>query len=388
MFVAVPTQAGNRLRIALTTPRKRLSRGKGFAVSGNTMFRTLIDTNPRPKAWMDITKGVAMYLVVLFHTTLFFEHADIAGLPGRLKQFLEAFPMPAFFVISGLFALRVSSWTFTQLWKRRLLPLLWLYVVWSLVRFVFYIIVPGTNGDLGELPATDPRHLALLFVWPSSSYWFLYALVWFTLGVWLLRRVPKWLQVSGAVIVSAVVTAGILNTTNIGWNRTLALFLFFLLGALYHERITKAVAKAGPWTLAALIGVYLLASLVIVMLPGVRGVPGAVTVMQLLAVALGFVAAKYVAMVKPLAALFGTIGEWSLQIYLLHIFLIVLMASLLGLVLPPTGGLLGGAITVAGSILATYLAIMLSKLTTKVRWLYIPPMRLLRTRKTSGDARV
>lgn len=356
-------------------------------MTNSSLFSNLIDPNPRPKAWIDIAKGSAMYMVVFFHTAMYFEVAEIAGVPGRLKQFLEAFPMPAFLLISGLFALRVSTWTFGQLWKRRLLPLLWLYVVWSLVRFAFYLIVPGTNGDLGALPATDPRSILLLLVWPSSSYWFLYALFWFTLGVWVLRRVPVWLKVSGATLLSTAITAGYLNFHNVGWNRTAGLFLFFLLGALFYDRITKWVAKSGLWVLAGLAALYLAATLIVVAFPSARGIPFAVTAVQLIAVALGFIASKYIARFKPLAAILGTVGEWSLQIYLLHIFIIVSMSALLGLLLPPIGGILGALIIVTASVLATYLAVLLSKLTTKARWLYVPPMKLLRTRKPVGNTR-
>ncbi|WP_243075659.1 acyltransferase [Microbacterium sp. SS28] len=347
---------------------------------------TLIDRNTRPKAWVNVAKGVAMFMVVIFHTSLYFGEAEIASFPGRIKLFLEAFPMPAFFVISGMFALRVSTWTFPQLWKRRLLPLLWLYIVWSLVRFVFYIVVPGTNGDLGALPATDPRSILLLLVWPSNSYWFLYAMFWFTLGVWALGRVPVWLKLGGAALVSTAITSGIASLGNLGWNRTAALFLFFLIGALFYERITTGIAKSGPWTLVGLAVVYLGFSAVVVAVPGARGLPFAVTIMQVLAIAVGFVASKYIAMVRPLAAVFGTIGEWSLQIYLLHLFIIVSMASLLEWLLPPMGGPLGALLVTACAILTTWIAVLLSKLTTKVKWLYIPPTRLRRSRKAVGES--
>lgn len=352
-----------------------------------TTQRSLIDTNTRPKAWMDVAKGTAMFMVVIFHTALYFGHADIAGYPGRLKQFLEAYPMPAFFLIAGLFAYRMGSWSFPQLWKRRLAPLLWLYVVWSVVRFIFYTVVPGTNGDLGALPATDPRSILLLLVWPSNSYWFLYALFWFTLGVWALRQVPVWLKIAGAALISTAITSGIASLGNLGWNRTAALFLFFLLGSVFHRRIADAITASGPWTLVGLTAVYLAASIAVVAIPGARGIPFAVTLLQVLAVAAGFVASKYIAMVRPLASVFSTIGEWSLQIYLLHIFIIVSMASLLELLLPPIGGVLGALIITACAILTTYIAVLLSKLTTKVRWLYVPPttLRRKRARKPAGE---
>ena len=253
------------------------------------------------------------------------------------------------------------------------------------MRFVFYIVVPGTNGDLGALPATDPRSLLLLLVWPSNSYWFLYAMFWFTLGVWALRQVPVWLKVGGAALVSTAITSGLASLNNLGWNRTAALFLFFLLGALFHKQIAAWITKAGPWTLVGIARRLPRGSVGGRRDPRRARGPFAVTVMQLLAVAGGFVACKYIAMVRPLASVFGTIGEWSLQIYLLHIFIIVSLAALLEWLLPPIGGVVGALIVTVAAILTTYVAVLLSKLTTKVRWLYVPPWTARRRRKTVGD---
>ncbi|MDY0910381.1 acyltransferase [Microbacterium sp. CFBP9034] len=335
----------------------------------------LITSDVRPKAWMNVAKGLAMFLVVFFHTYLFLEAEGITGFPGRAKAALESFPMPAFFLIAGLFAARAGNWSFVDLWKRRLVPILWLYVVWSLIRFAFYVIIPGTNGDLGALAATDPLSLLLLFVWPSSSYWFLYALVWFTFGVWALNRVPVWLKVSAAALLSAAVTSGWLNFHNVGWNRIAALFLFFLIGALFSRQIHAFIANARPWQLGAIATVYLAGAALFVLLPAVRSVPFAATVMQVLAVAGGFIACKYLARVRPVEGVLSTIGEWSLQIYLIHLFLIGTMALIIGLLLPPVDGALGMLITAGCAVAVTYLSIVLSKLTTKVRWLYVPPMR-------------
>ena len=357
-------------------------------VTEPTRQRSLIDRNTRPKAWMDVAKGTAMFMVVIFHTSLYFGHADITGYPGRLKQFLEAYPMPAFFLISGLFAYRVVSWTFPQLWKRRLIPLLWLYVVWSLVRFVFYILVPGTNGDLGALPATDPRSILLLLVWPSNSYWFLYAMFWFTLGrvgaaprahlaegrrrrADLRRRSPRASRISA--------TSG-----GTGPPRSSSSSCSGRCSTSRSPPGSRSPGRGRSWPSPSSTSS---GPSAVVAIPGARGVPFAVTVMQLLAVAGGFLACKYIAMVRPLASVFGTIGEWSLQIYLLHIFIIVSLAALLEFLLPPIGGVVGALIVTAAAILTTYVAVLLSKLTTKVRWLYVPPWTARRrSRKTLDNA--
>lgn len=349
-----------------------------------TTSRIILVTNGvRPKAWINVAKGLAMFLVVFFHTYYFLQQEDITGFPGRLKSVFEAFPMPAFFVISGMFAARVGAWRFADLWKRRLLPILWLYLLWSLIRFVWYLAVPGTNGDLGDLPATDLRSLLLLFVWPSSSYWFLYALAWFTFGVWALHRVPVWLKVGAAAVLSTVVTSGLVNLDNVGWNRIGALFLFFLLGALFAQRIQERIVKAQPWAIFAIGVAYLGGVAVVTLFPAARSFPFAVTAMQLLAVAGGFLLCKYLARVRPAAAVLSTIGEWSLQIYLVHLFLISSLTLLLGLLLPDLSGAPGLLVIMAVAVGTTYLSIQISKLTSKVRWLYVPPVRRRRAPRTA-----
>lgn len=334
------------------------------------------------RAWVDIAKGAAIYLVVFYHTTLFFEPEGIAGLPGRLKQLLEAFPMPAFFLISGLFAARVGSWTLAQLWKRRLLPLLWLYVVWSIIRFGFYLLFPETTRDLDGLAAGDIRSLLLILVWPTSSYWFLYALFWFTFGVWALRRLPVWVQVSGTLLLSGAVTSNLINFQNVGWNRTAALFVFFLVGALFHDQIIAGVRRARVGWLIGLVALYLGTIALVMFIPGARSIPLAITAAQAFAVAAAFVAASYLAYVKPVAWVLRTVGAWSLQIYLLHLFFIAALATVLGMWLPDMGGVTGAAVTVAASVVVTVLSILLSKLTTKAKFLYVPPRRLLGIRTT------
>jgi len=185
------------------------------------------------KAWADVTKGVAIILVVYYHASLYLQHYGIDGTIDRAKAVLELFPMPAFFLVAGLFGARMTTWTFRELWYRRLWPVLYLYLEWSVVRTVFYLVVPGVSGELGELHATHPLTLALLLVWPSSRYWFLYALFLFILLAWLLRRLPAAVQVGLLAVVSTFFTTGLVQTPNLGWNRIGALAVFYVAGVVY-----------------------------------------------------------------------------------------------------------------------------------------------------------
>ena len=83
-----------------------------------------------PKAgrldWLEPTKGLAIFLVVAYHATLYLPTANVDTLLGRGKILLELFPMPAFFLIAGMFAARHAQTSLSALWRRRLLPLSWL----------------------------------------------------------------------------------------------------------------------------------------------------------------------------------------------------------------------------------------------------------------------
>ncbi|KQX05682.1 MULTISPECIES: acyltransferase family protein [unclassified Leifsonia] len=331
---------------------------------------------------MNFAKGVAIAMVVLYHVTLYLQHAGIMGLPNRMKLVLELFPMPVFFLIAGLFGARAVTWTFGNLWRRRLLPVLYLYIVWSIVRFAFYLVIPGLSGELGELPASNPISLALILIWPSSSYWFIYALAVFAFAAWALRKLPPVVHVVLAALLSSAVTAGLINSGNIGWNRVGALYVFYAFGALYAPRVFAAVAKVSVQR-TLLAAAALVASAAILFLLPARWVPFLVLLGQASAVALGVLLSAYLARLRMLSFV-STMGAESLQIYLLHLFVIVPIAGLLGIVLGGVNRGVGIAIQIALVVVAIVVSLLLSKLTTRVRWLYVPPV--IRRRRTAAPA--
>ncbi|GAA1838305.1 acyltransferase family protein [Agromyces salentinus] len=351
-----------------------------------TPRRGLIAPDTGKRAWVDFAKGAAIVMVVYYHTALYLQAAGIAGAPWLVKAPLELFPMPAFFLIAGLFGNRLGTWGFADLWRRRLLPLLYLYVLWSVIRFVFYLVVPGVNGELGEFPATNPIGLLLIAVWPSSSYWFIYALFLFTLGVWLLRKVPPALQIGAAAVLSALVTSGILDTNNIGWNRVGGLFVFFVVGALYSRKLFELVNRARPWML--LVAFLAFAGIVAgLILFGLRAVPGGVLLGQVAAVIFGILLSTYLVRVRPLGFV-STLGAASLQIYLFHLYVIVVISAIIaaiGIDVPRWVGIL---VQLAVMAVAIATSVLLTRLTSRARWLYVPPTWMTRRRgsRVAGTA--
>lgn len=335
------------------------------------------------KAWVDVAKGLAIILVVGYHASLYLANAGVLGLPWIFKAPLELFPMPAFILIAGMLSARTVGFGLGDLWRRRILPMLYLYVLWSAIRFVFYLVLPVANADIGDLAADDPLSLALILVWPSSSYWFLYALALFTLAAWLLRKVPTVVQISLAAVVSALTTSGIIETHNVGWNRVLGLFVFYILGVTLSRRIFEGVQKLPAWAFPAALVVF--AGVVAAMVfAGLRDIPGIALAGQALALVVGFSLAKLLAPVRATAFL-GRWGESSLYIYLFHLFFIVPIAGVLGMleVAVPRG--VGFGIQFVLTLAAILLSLLALRLVGRFKWLFLPPRAWTRRPTVAGS---
>ncbi|WP_181428631.1 acyltransferase family protein [Modestobacter versicolor] len=333
---------------------------------------------PARGGWTDPTKGLAMFMVVAYHVTLYLQSADVDAVLGRAKAVFELFPMPAFFLIAGIFAGRHGEFRLGDLWRRRLLSLLYLYVLWSVVRTVFYLVVPGLNGELGEIDATDPLALPLILLWPSSSYWFLYALFLFTLLRHLVARAPVWAQLAGSGVVSTLFTTGVVDTGNIGWNRVGALFFFFVLGAVRAQWIRRAVTAARPvHLLLALVALAVVTGLIVL---GLSSVPFVVLAGQTVAVATGILVCAQLVRFRAFSRL-STLGTNSLKVYLLHLYVIVPAVALIGLADTaawPRSVAVGVQVALTAATLVA--SLLLARLTSRVRWLYAPPGWLRRSR--------
>ena len=56
------------------------------------------------ETWIDVAKGMAIILVVLFHASTFMDEIGLAGSWGRLAVSMDTFRMPLFFFTAGIFA--------------------------------------------------------------------------------------------------------------------------------------------------------------------------------------------------------------------------------------------------------------------------------------------
>lgn len=339
-------------------------------------------TAPTPRAWTSATKGLAIAMVVAFHATLYLQAAGVDVVLGRAKAAFELFPMPAFFLIVGMAAASHRRMTLRALWWRRLTPLLYLYLLWSLIRTAFYLVVPGLEGGLGDLSATDPRALLLLLVWPSSSYWFLYALLVFTLARWLIAPAPAWAQLAGSAALSTLFTSRLVDAGNIGLDRVGGLFFFFVVGAVLAGPLKAAVPQVRPRHQVGL--VLVIAVITVALLGGLRWVPFLALAGQAAGVALGITLCARLRRGREgrVRRVLTALGDETFTIYLVHLFLIVPVAALVSAADPQWPRWLDVGVQASLSIGALAGSFFLARLVRRVRWLYVPPAWMLPPRPT------
>ena len=283
-------------------------------------------------AWADVARGGAMILVVLAHAL---QLMDVYGWHNAwldtLNLYLTAVRMPLFFLVAGIFGANAIRRTWRGLFASRLALLLYMYVLWMLVRAVWFSFVPW--------PLTDtPPWLALVLapVWPTNGLWFLFALLVYLVVGKLTVRWPAWipLVLSGVLAVAAamdlVPTGG--NTV---W-RSVAMYLFFfLLGARLPEVWRAVAARANIPLLVVALVVVPVSMAGFSFIPGIgRGV-GRIA-LSVVCVAACLVIAAMIAKVPWLAAPFRYIGQRTIAIYVAHAMLLAAVVPLIPVgIVPP-----------------------------------------------------
>lgn len=274
--------------------------------------------------WVDLAKGVAIVMVVAYHALLFLETADVGVAPlGRARVPLELYPMPAFFLLAGVMQRRLTTTPWSIVWQRRVLPLVYLLVVWSLVRFAFFTALPMVRSDGPRHSGRDAWQLVLTLVAPTSIYWFLWALAVVTVVTWLLRRWPV-ASVVGAVLVSGAVTSGLVVTGVFAWDRALAFLAPYVVGVHAGPWVLRAVAALTWRRVLLALGATALILAALVAFPLTRRVPGAALLGQATVLAAGFGAAHLLAGQRwtrwP-----RDLGRRTLPVYLVHLFPVALL---------------------------------------------------------------
>ncbi|MEO9325924.1 acyltransferase family protein [Nocardioides sp. C4-1] len=282
--------------------------------------------------WADVAKGTCIVLVVLWHVTrkdyLALDWdlgAPVTGAWGTASEVLLPVRMPLFFLISGLFSARLLQRSWPEVWRRRVAPMLWLLVVWTLLHTLLFRLTPGFDTAVAD----DPVGLLVQLTVTPGNLWYLLALGLYVAVARATRDVPH-AALAAALVLSAVATAGLVPTPGNRYG-LLTNLVWFLLGT----RLTSLPAGLRAWVVptrrvvaATAIGAFAVAAAAWQAL-GADGWLGVRPALGLLGIAAGAAVAVAVARTRagsPLAAL----GRQTLPVYVLHLPLVALAHAVSG----------------------------------------------------------
>lgn len=108
--------------------------------------------------WADIAKGLGIILVVLGHTAIPCKISEYFGVPYFLQNWIYAFHMPLFFLISGI----LTNWkcSYFSFFMRKSKSLLIVYVIYSILN----VLLGFGKHDIVSV---------LMYGWGGQALWFL-----------------------------------------------------------------------------------------------------------------------------------------------------------------------------------------------------------------------
>ncbi|MFN3986896.1 MAG: acyltransferase family protein [Rhodocyclaceae bacterium] len=263
------------------------------------------------QTWIDAVKGFTIVLVVFHH--VFGGVSSSLSPPEwflRLYELSQPIRMPLFFSVAGFFAIRSLKEGWGEFIDKKVLYFLYFYVLWSL-------IIIGVRSSLGAFTNnpvawTDALYI---FVRPTFTIWFLYALLISFVLAKLTVTVPRLWQLLVALAVA--VLAGLFGDGEWFAVKVLKRYPFFVFGVHYSREIRTWVQAASVPRLVVLGSGYVAVLGVIY----VQGIGLGALLYYLLAFwsiglfcSLIFLAVKF----RPVERVLGYVGSRSLYIYLMH----------------------------------------------------------------------
>lgn len=277
--------------------------------------------------WADVAKGGCIVLVVLWHVSRkdylqlpWDVGAPVEGLWGQASELLLPVRMPLFFLISGLFAARQLTRPWREVLVRRVAPLVYLFVLWTLIHTVVLQLTPGFDTAV----ASGPLELVEQLTITPGNLWYLLALPAYVAVARLTRARPH-AALAAAAVLSAVAAAGLVATPGNRYG-LLTNLVWFLLGTrVTHlpDRVRRWVVPARADLVVAAVLAFALAAAAWQVLDadawfGVRPVLG------LLGIAAGAGVAVLVSRTRVGAPL-ARLGRLTLPVYVLHLPLVALL---------------------------------------------------------------
>lgn len=200
-------------------------------------------------AWVDLARGIGIFLVVFGHTLRGLVSGGVlpkTGWPAALDTWIYSFHMPLFFALSGLFAPRLARKSWSAVLSDRARGIVYPYVVWSTLQTLFQIALSRYTNK----PA-DAASLVGIVVRPVMQFWFLYALLLISLFYVALvkAKLPAWALIAVAVVLLFVPDFGLVGVLPpiLGFK---SFFIYYVAGALCAKLVAYQPSRAASSSVA------------------------------------------------------------------------------------------------------------------------------------------
>lgn len=324
----------------------------------------------RPRLdWVDAGRGIAICLVVLFHSA---NWLAAAGVDTRgwisFNLIVSSLRMPLFFALSGLFAGKWLLVSWRSLWVGKVRLFAWVFVVWSAIGAVAFTGGTRVMLDQGSLVKGTLIPILVAPVYPRLELWFIWALALFFCLAKLTAGVDRRVQLAVAGVASAVALSG-WDTASPGWNGSVRYYFFFLAG-LYCRQL---VVRLGSTRRVGLLALGFLAWAIVSLVLWHWGLRD-VLFLYFVNCLLGLVAGVGLSRVVTWAVV-RSIGSQTLPIYLAHTPIILVASCLISVSAIPRAP---GVAEVAPPLLmvvAVVSSLWLHRVSMRgaLTWLYEPP---------------
>jgi fucose 4-O-acetylase-like acetyltransferase len=331
--------------------------------------------------WIDYTKGLGIFLVVLGHT-LRGLIGDTDNLYPKEWDYLDAwiysFHMPLFFFLSGLLSYRMGEKSYQQFISEKIRTIFYPYILWTFIIQGIRVLSGKENTNF----LTFILNFWTVVYQPIGIFWFLYALFLISLTHFALMRLSKssWSIIIGSLCLYFFHAS---FPTSIGWDafRNFAIYsLYFTCGILVRKQflLSQMPIKNSLLLLASIIG-FSITSIAPILSLKIFSEPSPVIA------AFGIIASISLAKIldeRRWMPCLRTWGQCSLQIYVVHTATAAIARPLLKKVLHIDDlnihlfiGVLAG---IYGSLLLNSIALRLNW-----KYLFILPKQLFQQNRNS-----